>query len=39
MATTVLATVALRLEREGRLEGEVPGAPVERPPLGSVKVA
>jgi glucosyl-3-phosphoglycerate synthase len=32
MATTVLATIARRLEREGRLRA-VGGAPVERPPL------
>jgi len=37
MATTVLATIAARLEREGRLQG-VGGAPLERPPLASVKV-
>jgi glucosyl-3-phosphoglycerate synthase len=38
MATTVLATIASRLEREGRLRG-AEGAPPERPPLGAVKVA
>jgi glucosyl-3-phosphoglycerate synthase len=38
MAATVLATVAARLEREGRLLGAA-GAPIERPPLSSVKVA
>jgi glucosyl-3-phosphoglycerate synthase len=38
MAATVLATIAGRLEREGRLEG-VRGAPPERPPLASVTVA
>jgi len=37
MARTVLATVARRLEQEGRL-GAVVGAPVERPPLGSLAV-
>lgn len=42
MAGTVLATIAARLEREGRLEA-TPGrdgtpAPVERPPLASVRV-
>jgi glucosyl-3-phosphoglycerate synthase len=35
MARTVLATVARRLEQEGRL-GPVDGVPVERPPLGSL---
>jgi glucosyl-3-phosphoglycerate synthase len=44
MALTVLSTIALRLEREGRLEQEerlAPGAvaPVERPPLASVVLA
>jgi glucosyl-3-phosphoglycerate synthase len=38
MAATVLATLAGRLEREGRLEG-AEGAPPERPPLTSVTVA
>jgi glucosyl-3-phosphoglycerate synthase len=38
MAGTVLATLAGRLEREGRLQG-AEGAPPERPPLASVKVA
>jgi glucosyl-3-phosphoglycerate synthase len=38
MAATVLATIARRLEHEGRLRG-VGGAPVERPPLASVRVA
>jgi glucosyl-3-phosphoglycerate synthase len=38
MAATVLATVAGRLEREGRLRG-AERAPVERPPLAGVKVA
>ena len=38
MAATVLATIASRLEREGRLAG-VGGAPLERPPLASVRVA
>ncbi len=38
MASTVLATIAARLEREGRLWG-VAGGPVERPPLASVTVA
>ncbi len=40
MATTVLATIARRLQREGRLaevEGE-PEPPLERPPLASVGV-
>ena len=37
MARTVLATVARRLEQEGRL-GAVDGVPVERPPLGSLAV-
>ena len=35
MARTVLATIAARLEREGRLAG-ADGGPVERPPLASV---
>jgi glucosyl-3-phosphoglycerate synthase len=50
MAQTVLATVAARLQREGRLlpgeggepvgEGaRLPGAPVERPPLASLRAA
>jgi glucosyl-3-phosphoglycerate synthase len=43
MAQTVLATVAVRLQREGRLLGgegwEVEGAPVERPPLASLGAA
>jgi glucosyl-3-phosphoglycerate synthase len=50
MALTVLATIAVRLEREGRLSGpasapgaegahEAPSAPVERPPLAGVAVA
>jgi glucosyl-3-phosphoglycerate synthase len=38
MAMTVLATIARRLEQEGRLEG-TDGAPVERPPMASVGVA
>jgi glucosyl-3-phosphoglycerate synthase len=38
MAATVLATIASRLEREGRLRG-AEGAPPERPPLADVKVA
>jgi glucosyl-3-phosphoglycerate synthase len=38
MAATVLATIAGRLEREGRLQG-AEGAPPERPPLASVTVA
>jgi glucosyl-3-phosphoglycerate synthase len=38
MAATVLATIARRLEQEGRLQA-VAGAPVERPPLASVPVA
>jgi glucosyl-3-phosphoglycerate synthase len=40
MAQTVLATIARRLEREGRLQGvEGDAAPVERPPLRVVEVA
>jgi glucosyl-3-phosphoglycerate synthase len=43
MAQTVLATIASRLEREGRLVdvdgGVLAFAPVERPPLASVTVA
>jgi glucosyl-3-phosphoglycerate synthase len=38
MAATVLATLAGRLEHEGRLQG-AEGAPFERPPLASVTVA
>jgi len=38
MAGTVLATIARRLEQEGRLQA-VQGAPPERPPLASVTVA
>jgi glucosyl-3-phosphoglycerate synthase len=38
MAQTVLATVARRLEQEGRL-GTVEGVPLERPPMGSLTVA
>jgi hypothetical protein len=37
MARTVLATVARRLEQEGRL-GAVEGVPVERPPLSSLAI-
>ena len=39
MASTVLATIARRLQREGRLLGDVEGAPWERPPLRNVAVA
>jgi glucosyl-3-phosphoglycerate synthase len=39
MASTVLATIARRLQREGRLLGDIQGAPLERPPLQSVRVA
>jgi glucosyl-3-phosphoglycerate synthase len=38
MALTVLATIARRLQREGRL-ADVDGGPVERPPLDSVVLA
>jgi hypothetical protein len=38
MASAVLATIARRLEGEGRLHG-IDGAPVERPPLASVSRA
>jgi glucosyl-3-phosphoglycerate synthase len=38
MARTVLATVARRMEQEGRL-GAVDGAPVERPALAELRVA
>ncbi|HEY2768532.1 MAG TPA: glucosyl-3-phosphoglycerate synthase [Solirubrobacteraceae bacterium] len=38
MAHTVLATVARRLQRDGRLQGPVPPGPPERPPLASVGV-
>ena len=38
MAFTVLATIARRLEREGRLR-DMQAGPVERPPLQSVSVA
>ena len=37
MAATVLATIARRLELEGRLDG-VQGAPLERPPMASICV-
>jgi len=36
MAHTILATVARRLQTEGRLADEPSGAPPERPPLASV---
>lgn len=39
MAQTVLATIARRLQREGRLSGPLPDAPPERPPLVEVGVA
>ena len=40
MAATVLATIARRLEQEGRLTGPPhAGAPVERPPMAGVPVA
>jgi glucosyl-3-phosphoglycerate synthase len=39
MATAVLATVAARLEREGRLSERVEQAPPERPPLASLAPA
>jgi glucosyl-3-phosphoglycerate synthase len=38
MAETVLATIARRLVRDGRLE-ELEGGPVERPPLAGVRLA
>ncbi len=38
MAATVLATIARRLVREGRLQ-DVEGGPVERPPIAGVTVA
>jgi glucosyl-3-phosphoglycerate synthase len=38
MARTVLATIAARVEREGRMQA-VGGGPVERPPIASVTVA
>lgn len=38
MAATVLATIARRLEQDGRLDG-VGGGPLERPPLTSVRAA
>ena len=38
MAVSVLATIARRMEREGRLAG-VQNAPLERPPLRSIVVA
>jgi glucosyl-3-phosphoglycerate synthase len=38
MAVTVLATIARRLERDGRLQGTGDG-PVERPPLASLEGA
>lgn len=44
MASAVLAAVATRLERDGRLKGPLPlglgsGAPVERPPLARLREA
>jgi glucosyl-3-phosphoglycerate synthase len=40
MARTVLATIACRLEAEGRLRGDGSAhAPLERPPFASVRVA
>ena len=41
MAKTVLATIARRLQLEGRLSGvdDVDAAPVERPPMASIGVA
>jgi glucosyl-3-phosphoglycerate synthase len=40
MALTVLATIARRLEQDGRLEHVPPGhAPLERPPLAGLRVA
>ncbi len=39
MAYTVLATIARRVEREGRLTGLACEPAPERPPLGSVRVA
>jgi len=39
MAATVLATIARRLEREGRLHGVEFAGPLERPPLASVALA
>ncbi len=40
MAVTILATIAGRLEGEGRLSSDAPAhAPVERPPFASVSVA
>jgi hypothetical protein len=44
MARTVLATVARRLQQEGRLQQDgrpdgVDGAPLERPPMNSLAVA
>jgi glucosyl-3-phosphoglycerate synthase len=38
MAATVLATIVRRLEQDGRMQ-PVGGAPVERPPLASVRIA
>ncbi|HTU77289.1 MAG TPA: glucosyl-3-phosphoglycerate synthase [Solirubrobacteraceae bacterium] len=39
MARAVLATIARRMEREGRLLADVTDAPLERPPLASLSVA
>jgi hypothetical protein len=36
MAHTVLATIARRLQREGRFVGTLPEAPPERPPLAEL---
>jgi glucosyl-3-phosphoglycerate synthase len=39
MADTVLATIARRVERDGRLSGVTDAGPVERPALAALKVA
>jgi glucosyl-3-phosphoglycerate synthase len=39
MAGTVLATIARRLEQDGRLQGVHDAAPLERPPLATVTLA
>lgn len=39
MASAVLRAMAARLEREGRLDGPLPGEHVERPPMATLRLA
>ena len=39
MAYTVLATIARRMQQEGRVQQTDDGAPLERPPLNRLAVA